>query len=229
MHEVHQMMEGIVGEKASSRPALLVGSGFPQASPRSAAARPVSVRKAEVSLADLSLAKNSEAAWPAESQSMTMSGQEPFKPNLQDFEMYVFKCLEKYCSVAKPFRSNCGSLDPVFRFYSDCADFKPKCSTTEKEKQRAMIRAIKKKKKSVTLAPLFFPTWSNCHKRDREISCRNVERTDKLLQGRKGKLCGEIKLVIFVQRPGLCRQCCRHGCSKIKITMVTDLLPATVL
>ena len=78
--EVHQMMEEIVGEKASSRPALLVGSGLPQASPRSAAARPVSVRKAEVSLAGLSLAKNSEAAWRAESPSMAMSGQERFKP-----------------------------------------------------------------------------------------------------------------------------------------------------
>ena len=44
-------------------------------------------------------------------------------PKLQDFEMYVYKCLEKYCSAAKPFRSNYRSLDPIYGFYFDCADF----------------------------------------------------------------------------------------------------------
>ena len=44
-------------------------------------------------------------------------------PKLQDFEMYVYKCLEKYCSVAKPFRSNYRSLDPIYGFYFDCAVF----------------------------------------------------------------------------------------------------------
>ena len=37
--------------------------------------------------------------------------------------MYVYKYLEKYCSVAKPFRSNYRSLDPIYGFYFDCADF----------------------------------------------------------------------------------------------------------
>ena len=63
-----------------------------------------------------------------------------------------------------------------------------------------------KKRKSVILAPLFFPTWSNRRMRDR----------DKLVERRTGKLCWEIKLVIFVQCPALCWQDCHCWCSKKK-------------
>ena len=112
-------------------------------------------------------------------------------PKLQDFEMYVYKCLEKYCSVAKPFRSNYRSLDPIYGFYFDCADFPNQ--KKKKKKRKAMgctdkIKKNKKKKKSVILAPLFFPTWSIRRMRDR----------DKLVERRTGKLCWEIKLIIFV-------------------------------
>ena len=123
-------------------------------------------------------------------------------PKLQDFEMYVYKCLEKYCSVAKPFRSNYRSLDPIYGFYFDCADF----PNQKRNEKRWDVRKKKKKKKSVILAPLFFPTWSNRRMRDR----------DKLVERRTGELCWEIKLVTFVQCPALCWQDCRCWCSKKK-------------
>ena len=112
--------------------------------------------------------------------------------------MYLYKCLEKYCSVAKPFRSNCRYLDPIYGFYFDCADFPTKRETESDE--------MYEKKKSVIRAPLFFPTLSNRRMRDR----------DKLVERRTGKLCWEIKLVIFVQCPALCWQDCRCWCSKKK-------------
>ena len=72
-------------------------------------------------------------------------------------------------------------------------------------------------KKSAILAPLFFPTWSNRRMRDR----------NKLVKRRMGKLCWEIKLVIFVQCPALCWQDCHCWCSKKKMVIV--LLSAEVL
>ena len=68
------------------------------------------------------------------------------------------------------------------------------------------MECTEKKKKSVILAPLVFPTWSNRRMRDR----------DKLVERRTGKLCWEIKLVIFVQCPALCWQDWRCWCSKKK-------------
>ena len=91
-----------------------------------------------------------------------------------------------------------------------------------KEKRKAMGCTEKKKKKnSGILAPLFFPTWSNRRMRDRV----------KLVECRTGKLCWEIKLVIFVQCPALCWQDCRCWCSKKKKKKkkVIVLLSAEVL
>ena len=53
-----------------------------------------------------------------------------------------------------------------------------------KEKRKAM--GCTKKKKSVILAPLLFPTWSNRRMRDQ----------DKLVERRTGKLCWEINLKV---------------------------------
>ena len=78
--------------------------------------------------------------------------------------------------------------------------------TKRETKSDGMYGKKLKKKKSVILAPLFFPTWSNRRMRDR----------DKLVERRTGKLCWEIKLVIFVQCPALCWQDCRCWCSKKK-------------
>ena len=76
-------------------------------------------------------------------------------------------------------------------------------SPTKRETKRDEMY---EKKKSVILVPLFFPTWSNRRMRDR----------GKLVERRKGKLCWEIKLVIFVQCPAFCWQDCCCWCKKRK-------------
>ena len=93
--------------------------------------------------------------------------------------MYVYKCLEKYCSVAQPSVQITDLWTPFTGFILIVRIFPTKRET----KSDGMYG--KKKKKSVILAPLFFPTWSNRRMRDR----------DKLVERRTGKLCWEIKLV----------------------------------
>ena len=44
----------------------------------------------------------------------------PLRGGLRKSTAYI--CLEKYCNVAELFHSNCGSLDPICGFYSDCAE-----------------------------------------------------------------------------------------------------------